>query len=114
MKDTLTVELTEEEVAFLRQLLFAYDDNAQSLDEMYLNLIEKIDFNDQDPIPFEPGDTVCVIASSGKFITHYFAIGDILDVLKVDEEDASLYAMNQNGLSQWIHISEVEKVEKTK
>ena len=48
MKDTLTVELTEEEVAFLRELLFAYDDNAQSLDEMYLNLIEKIDFNQEE------------------------------------------------------------------
>lgn len=41
MKDTLTVELTEEEVSFLRELLFAYDDNAQSLDEMYLNFTQE-------------------------------------------------------------------------
>lgn len=47
-EDTLTVELTESEVHFIRSLLLSYDDNSQSLDERYLELIEKIDFNDEE------------------------------------------------------------------
>ena len=43
MKEKTTViRLTDEEIAFIRELLFNYDDYSRSLDEMYLNLIEKI------------------------------------------------------------------------
>ena len=136
MKDTLTVELTEEEVAFLRELLFAYDDNAQSLDEMYLNLIEKIDFDtpdteddDQqsdywdtitfepggyrDPIPFEIGEVVKVISKLDLKIKHGFEVGTLIKIIEIDDFDMTIDGVSESGLAQWVYMSGVEKVEET-
>lgn len=139
MKDTLTVELTEEEVSFLRELLFAYDDNAQSLDEMYLNLIEKISFDREDDfdrgedweleceddgegayddegelddLVFHVGDKVRIIASGTAKITHYFEVGEVAVIELTDEADSSVYCIRESGLSQWVNMSEIELVEK--